>query len=238
MELSNVKVLSFDCYGTLIDWETGLLNILSPWLNNEDINNSDEEILDLFSNIEPEVQTKSPQLNYMNVLETVITKMGERFGIKADDGLIASFGNSVGAWPPFSDSLEALKTLQKHFKLVILSNIDNKSIKQSIGNHLQVDFYRVFTAEDIGSYKPDLNNFHYMVKHLNDLGIEAENILHVAQSLFHDHVPAKKLGLTTAWIDRGMSKGGSGATKHPGENIIPDYHFDSMEGFVKAINFV
>ena len=235
MNLSNIKILFFDCYGTLIDWETGLLNTLSPWIKGMGINKTDEEILDLFSKIEPQVQAETPGLNYRKVLMTVISKMGESFGIEVNDDRKEIFGNSVVDWPPFSDSLQALQTLQKHYKLVILSNIDKESIEQTIQNHFAVDFYQVYTAEEIGSYKPDLRNFHHMLEQLLSLGYKKENIMHVAQSLFHDHVPAKKLGLRSVWIDRRMSKEGSGATMIPQEDVAPDYRFESMGEFVKTV---
>ena len=145
-----------------------------------------------------------------------------------------AFGASVSDWPAFADSAVALKYLKKHYKLVILSNVDRKSFAAS-NQKLGVEFDAVYTAEDIGSYKPDARNFDYLLKHLKrDLGVTKDKVLHTAQSLHHDLVPATKAGLARAWIDRRFGQAGSGATKKVANPPNVHFHFKSMAEMAEA----
>ena len=213
MKLSNFDALSFDCYGTLIDWEAGILSGLRPWFEKNGKDLLDDEVLEAFGTCEPKVEHEFPNAPYPVILSHVHEMLGEQFGIPSTLEERDAFGASVKDWPAFPDSAEALKYLKENFKLFILSNIDKASFAES-EKKLGVKFDGVFTAGDeIGSYKPDERNFHFMLHALeNDYGIAPDRLLHVAQSLFHDHVPAKNLGLASAWIDRRAGKPGGGAT--------------------------
>ena len=219
MQLSDFKALSFDCYGTLIDWESGLAEALRPL--QERSGSTTEELIDAYGPIEHEVEEEYPNLRYSELLEKVHGRLSEQLGVEPDADAAREFGQSVGDWPAFPDTVEALRYLKQHFKLIILSNVDRASFARS-NERLGVEFDRIFTAEEIGSYKPDLRNFQYLLDGLDGLGISKKELLHTAQSLFHDHVPANRMGIASAWIDRRHDKAGSGAT------VLPDPmpHFD------------
>ena len=225
MQLSDFKALSFDCYGTLIDWEAGLAEALRPL--RERSGASEEEMIDAFGPIEHAVEEEFPERRYSDLLEAVHARLSERFGVEPDPEAGRAFGQSVGDWPAFPDTVEALQYLKRHFKLVILSNVDRASFAWS-NARLGVEFDHVFTAEEIGSYKPALRNFEYMLERLDGAGIAKGELLHTAQSLFHDHVPANALGIASAWIDRRHDKAGSGATVLPDPMPHFDFRFTSL----------
>ena len=218
--LSDFDALSFDCYGTLIDWETGLLTALR--LLSERSRVPDDELLEAYGVIELEIERENPGLVYSQLLEKVHAGLCDRLGVERDDVEAARLGASIGDWPAFPDSVEALRYLKQHFKLVILSNVDRLSFAGS-NRWLGVEFDHIFTAEDIGSYKPDLRNFEYLVTKLGEFGVPKDKLLHTAQSLFHDHVPANQMGIASAWIDRRHDKTGGGATVLP--DPLPHYDF-------------
>ena len=230
MRLPDFKALSFDCYGTLIDWETGLVEALRPLREN---GASAEEILDAYGPIEHEIEVEQPGLPYSQLLERVHERLSDRFGVEPDEVEAAKFGASVGDWPAFPDTAEALRYLKQHFKLIILSNVDRLSFAGS-NQRLGVEFDHIFTAQDIGSYKPDLRNFEYLLSHLAADGIEKGELLHVAQSLFHDHVPANQMGIASAWIDRRAGKPGGGATVTPDPMPHYDFRFTTLGELAEA----
>ncbi len=232
MILTDFDALTFDCYGTLIDWETGITAAVGAWLEGRGAARQPDAVLEAFADIENRLEADHPSLLYSDLLAAVLKEMGGRWGIACDDAEAAAFGASVPDWPAFADSAQALRTLKGHFKLVILSNVDRDSFAGS-NRRLGAPFDRVLTAQDIGSYKPDPRNFETMVAALADMGVEKSRILHVAQSRFHDHVPAKKMGLATAWIDRRHAKSGTGATQ-AAEDVWPDFTFTSLAGLVEA----
>jgi 2-haloalkanoic acid dehalogenase type II len=225
MQLSDFKALSFDCYGTLIDWETGILEALRPLRDRAGV--SAEDLLTAYGEVEHEVEVQHPSLAYSQLLEKVHAGLSRRFGIAENLKEAAKLGASVGDWPAFPDSAEALAYLKQHFKLIILSNVDRLSFAGS-QQRLGVEFDHVFTAQDIGSYKPDLRNFEYLVAHLAVDGIDKAALLHVAQSLFHDHVPANRMRIASAWIDRRHDKPGGGATVMPDPMPHYDFRFTSL----------
>jgi len=233
MRLIDFDVLSFDCYGTLIDWETGIRKALADWRRRENIQVSDEGFIEAFGRYEWEEQEENPALLYPEILGRVLKRMAAGWGVYASPDDVKAFGRSVGAWPAFPDSPLALAYLKQHFKLVILSNVDRESFSYSNAK-LGVEFDHIFTAQDIGSYKPDMENFQYLLSHLEDEGYLSSRILHVAESLYHDHIPAKKLGLATCWIHRRHDKQGHGATRAPDEKVQPDFRFDSLFEFADA----
>jgi len=229
--LTDFTTLTFDCYGTLIDWETGIWDALQPLIaacGRDDITR--EVALGEFGRLESAEQAATPDLVYPELLARVHENLARRFGIDAPAGLAREFGASLPHWPAFPDSADALRVLKKRFRLVILSNVDRAGFAASAGK-LGVEFDAVYTAEDIGSYKPDARNFAYLLEHLDqDLGVTPGEVLHTAQSLFHDHVPAAKAGLARAWIDRqGLSRGGGwGATAEVADRPEVDYLFFTL----------
>lgn len=231
MRLSDFKALSFDCYGTLIDWETGLTEALGPLL--ERSGQSADELLDAYGPIEHDLEETFPGLRYSGLLEKVHERLCDDFGVDRDAAEATALGASVGNWPAFPDSAEALAYLKGHFQLIILSNVDRASFAGS-NRRLGIEFDQVLTAEEIGSYKPDLRNFDYLLKRLAADGIGKGDLLHVAQSLFHDHVPANRMGIASAWIDRRHGKPGSGATKLPDPMPHYDFRFTSMSELAAA----
>jgi 2-haloacid dehalogenase len=233
MRLTDFKVLTFDCYGTLIDWESGLLAALRPLLERLGGKVADEAALAAFARHETAVEKAQPSLNYRKLLAECYRRLAGEWNTAITEADAERFGNSVPDWPAFPDSAAALGYLKQHYKLVILSNVDRASFAES-NKKLNVSFDAVCTAEDVGSYKPDKRNFDFVLKTVKDrLGFAPQDILHTAQSLFHDHQPAKAIGLATNWIDRRMGKSGSGATT-PVAGVKTDFHFPSMAAFVEA----
>ena len=205
--LTDYKVLTFDCYGTLIDWESGVWDALQPLLSQAADSGAAElpgrsAALAAFGEEESRMQSEQPGLLYPDLLTEVHWRMAKRWGMETSSELNSAFGQSITAWPAFPDTAEALRSLKRYYKLVILSNVNRAGFAAS-NRKLGVTFDAIYTAEDIGSYKPDRGNFTYMLDHLKrDHGLEPRDILHTAQSLFHDHVPATDFGLAKAWIDR------------------------------------
>ncbi len=238
MKLTDFKVLTFDCYGTLVDWEKGLTAAFGPWRRRVGVKAGNEELLAAFAQVESPVQTENPTLRYPDVLAESLKRLSAAMGAPATPEECTAFGAAIGDWPAFPDTPGAMRALKQHYRLVILSNVDRASFAKS-RNRIVSEMYEIYTAEDIGSYKPDPRNFEYLIKGVKkDFGIEKDEILHVAQSLFHDHVPAKKFGLATCWIDRRGAKGGSGATAPIAENVTPDWTFPTLQGLADARNAV
>ena len=233
MRLSDFSVLTFDCYGTLIDWETGIGEALAPWLTRAGVSVARDRVLEAFGELESAQQAATPGMRYPELLAEVHRGLAERFGIAPDAEAAAAFGASVGDWPAFPDSAAALAYLKQHYQLVILSNVDRASFARS-NQKLGVAFDAVYTAEDIGSYKPDPRNFDHLLRHLAERGIAKAQILHTAESLYHDHVPAKRIGLATCWIHRRAGKEGHGATRVPDAEVRPDFRFASLAAMAEA----
>lgn len=233
MKLTDFKVLSFDCYGTLIDWENGMLRGLQPLLKRLPSQPSRDEIFEAHALHEARQQTYTPAKPYREILAVVYRRLAEDFGLSVSWDECLAYGHGLRSWPAFHDSAGALQYLKKHFKLVMLSNIDNESFTAS-SKLLQVQFDAVYTAEDIGSYKPALRNFEYMLEMQEQMGISKAEILHVAESLFHDHDPANQLGLASCWIYRRFDQPGFGAAPKPKGMPKYNYQFNSMADFAKA----
>lgn len=227
MTFENIKALSFDCYGTLIDWETGILSALRPYLHTHGYMIADARILEEFGRAESRIERDNPDLPYTDVLRHVHHALARQFGIAEDIDEASRFAGSVGDWPPFPDTVDALRDLQTRYKLVVVSNIDRESFAAT-RKRLGVIFDAVVMAEDVGAYKPDHRMFQCALTVLSDMGIERQDILHVAQSLYHDHVPAKELGLRTVWVDRYAGHTGQGATVAPSVNVRPDHTVSNL----------
>ena len=233
MKLTDFKALTFDCYGTLIDWESGMVEGLEPLTSRAGRVLSRDEILEAHGRHESAQQAYTPGKVYRDLLPIVYRRLAEEWGVSVAWAECLAYGQSVKDWPAFPDTTKALQYLKKHYKLVILSNVDNESFSAS-NEKLQVDFDAIYTAEDIGSYKPADRNFDYMLAKLSDLGIEKHEILHTAESMFHDHAPANRHGLTSCWIYRRKDQEGFGATMNPGDMPKYDFRFDSMADLAKA----
>ncbi len=237
-KLTDYKVLTFDCYGTLIDWESGIWDALQPLLMSNNITDiSRDSALRAYAMLESKREAETPGMVYSEVLTNVHRQFAQQFSLQTDENLDSTFGDSLPHWPAFPDTADALRYLKTQFKLVILSNISDEGFAAS-NRKLGVEFDAIYTAEDIGSYKPSPANFRYLLEHLNnDLGLQKADILHAAQSLFHDHVPAKTFGLANAWIDRQrLSESGSwGATAKVAERPQIDFHFFSMGQMAQAV---
>jgi 2-haloacid dehalogenase len=222
------RALSFDCYGTLIDWETGIRQAMQPWAAGRGVDTGAEELLDRFGAHEHRIQSETPTLRYPLVLAETLRRIGADLGVEVSDAEAAEFGNSVGSWPAFADSAAALRRLQQRYRLIILSNVDRASFARS-NRRLGVTFDLVLTAEDIGSYKPDPANFERLLAELGPLGVARGELLHVAQSLFHDHGPAQRIDLPSVWIDRYGTPAGTGAS--PQSNVHVAWRFSTMAEF-------
>lgn len=239
MRLTDFHVLSFDCYGTLIDWEEGLWQALQPLLQRRALPMARDEALATFARHESAQQRTTPSLPYSALLATVHRRLAQEWHLPATAEDHQRFSCSVGLWPPFADTAAALRYLQKHDRLVILSNVDRQSFQGSAAR-LEVAFSAVYTAQDIGSYKPDPANFHYLLDRLAEQGHDKSDILHVAQSLFHDHAPAQDAGLATAWIDRRGQRGtassrqGWGATMPPPATVGHDFYYPDLAALAQA----
>ena len=225
MRLSDFTTLSFDCYGTLIDWEAGLGAALEPLRTAAGLDQ--QQLLEAYGRVEHAIEKEYPGIRYSELLAEVYNHLTDEFGLSRNAGAASAFGQSVGEWPAFPDSAEALRYLKQHFNLVILSNVDRASFARS-NDRLGVEFDAIFTAEEVGSYKPDPHNFQYLLDRLAERGIGRDALLHVAQSLFHDHVPANRFGIASAWIDRRAGKAGSGATVVPDPMPHYDFRFTSL----------
>ena len=234
MDFADFEALSFDCYGTLIDWEAGIANVLRRWADAHRCTLSDEELLVAYSVREAEAEIAAPTDLYPQILARSMRSLGTALGIAVSDAETDAFAKSVPDWPAFPDSADALARLDRRYKLIILSNVDRTSFAGS-NRRLGVTFASILTAEDVGSYKPSPRNFEALLVEAARLGIPEGKLLHVAQSLFHDHVPAKAAGLPTVWINRRHGKPGAGATPEPEIAVTPDWWFPSMAAFADAV---
>jgi 2-haloacid dehalogenase len=208
MDFSRFTTISFDCYGTLIDWESGILLVLRHVLANHGQTMPDAALLELYGEFEAEAES-GPYQSYRDVLQSVVRSFAGRFHFEATPAEIRSLHESVHSWPPFPDTVTVLRQLQDRFKLVVISNIDDDLFAET-QKHLGVDFDGVITAEQARSYKPSLNNFQMA---LGTLAVSPEQLLHAAQSIYHDVVPAHSLGISTVWVNRKSARPGIGAVR-------------------------
>lgn len=234
MKFDDFRVLTFDCYGTLIDWETGILAALRPWTTGAGISATNAEILGAFGEAESAAEHEMPSAIYPEILRATHARMAKRFGVEPDSEAADLLGRSVGDWPAFADTTDALKRLQRRFKLIVVSNVDRESFART-QERLGINFDAVVTAEEVGAYKPDVKMFLRAMEVAKGFGAERENILHVAQSLYHDHVPAKSFGLKTVWVRRPSKRGEFGATRDPGVDVNPDLVVHSMKELADLI---
>jgi len=233
MDLTTYKALSFDCYGTLIDWEAGLAAVLTPWAREQGLGLTGEELLLAYSGHEAAVEQETPAALYPDVLAAAFRRTGAGLGRPVSDEWAQRLGRSVPDWPAFPDSAGALARLARHYQLIIVSNVHREGFAGS-NRRLRGDFAAIITAEDTGAYKPAPNHFRALEVTLTQLGLERRDLLHVAQSLFHDHVPAKREGLASVWINRRHGRPGWGATPEPSGEWSYQLEFGSMADFADA----
>ncbi len=229
MNLAGFKVLSFDCYGTLIDWESGILAALRQ-ARGGDLDVTDDVALARYGEAEGAVQSDHPAMLYREVLRQVYLRLADAVHLDPGATYADAFANSVGAWEPFADSVDGLAYLREHYRLAVLSNVDRHSFART-REKLGDPFDYIFTAEEIGSYKPDLRNFQYLIANLEKDGIRQDELLHVAQSRFHDIAPARSLGMCSVWVNRRHDKGGEGATL-AADDATPDLEVKSLAELV------
>ena len=221
MVLSAFRAFTFDCYGTLIDWKRGILEALRSWTA---LSTDDETLLAAFRRYENPLKTRRPALPYPEILRRTFNAIAHEFGYAPADGDADVFAASIADWPPFANSVHALAYLREGAVLLVLSNVDRASLADSV-RRLGHPFYDVITAEDVGSYKPSPPHFEHAVAVLAEKDIAPGQVLHVAQSLYHDMQPARTIGFATCWINRrGLSP--------PAADEAPDMTFDDMAGLV------
>ena len=227
LDYGRFEALTFDCYGTLIDWEAGLTGAFAPVLRAHGVEADGEDILARYARYEAAAEA-GPYLRYRDVLATGLRGVAGELGFEPSAAEVAAFSGSVVDWPAFPDSTAALERLKGRFRLGVLTNCDDDLFAAS-NERLGVEFDWIVTAQQVGSYKPNERNFEVLFERL---ALPRERILHVAQSLFHDHAPAGRLGLHSVWIDRRHDRPGSGAT--PEASAVPDATFTDMASFAAA----
>jgi len=228
IDYSHFTVLSFDCYGTLIDWETGILGALRPMLERHGITTTAGQILEVYGELESQIESEGYR-PYRSVLRQVVGRLGERFEFTPSMDDLNCLAESIGRWPAFGDTVDALRRLHARYQLAVISNTDDDLFAET-NRALKVTFDHIITAAQVGAYKPSRDVFSYAVK---TIGVQQEQILHVAQSIFHDHVPAKEMGFTTVWINRRTGKSGGGAT--PPALARPDAEFPNLASLADAM---
>ncbi|MDR5880797.1 haloacid dehalogenase type II [Caballeronia sp. LZ032] len=233
MQLTEFKALTFDCYGTLIDWEAGIAAGLTKLAARLPVTLTRDHILEAHARHESKQQLLTPDLAYNRLLEIVYKRVAEEWEVGYAWDEAVAYGASVGDWPAFPDSASTLQYLKKYFRLVIVSNVDNASFEAS-KRKLGVEFDAIVTAEDVGSYKPARRNFDYLFDVLARLGVDKRETLHVADSNYHDLLPAEEYGMHGCWIHRRFEQRGFGATVKTLTEPAVDFKFTSMAQLVTA----
>ncbi|KAI0868970.1 HAD-like domain-containing protein [Hypoxylon argillaceum] len=247
-DLTGFKALSFDCYGTLIDWETGIQNALSPLISQLPSShpfktNPPTAALQRLGEITSSHEARTPAIPYNELLVMSLSDLARELGQPLPDSISEPFGNAVGTWLAFPDTVPGLQKLGRHYKLVILSNVDSANMAATVDRQLApARFDAVYTAQDVGSYKPARRNFEYLFGHAKrDLGVDWEKgeLLHVARSLGVDHVPAKEMGLRSVWISRGGDKEGyegvGGKLETYKDSTAFEWRFDTIRDFADEV---
>jgi 2-haloacid dehalogenase len=226
IEFERYKVFTFDCYGTLIDWETGIWSAVEPLLRLHGVGATRDDVLEIFGRLESEAE-QGVFRNYRTILETVMAGIASHYGFSVTREEAGAFADSVRRWPPFPDSRVALAALASKYRLAVISNVDDDLFAGSAAQ-LGAPFDWIITAEQVGSYKPSTNNF---LRAFERIGYPREEILHCAQSLYHDISPARALGLGTVWINRRRGKTGTGAT--PPADAVPDLEVPDLASLAR-----
>ncbi|KAI3540333.1 haloacid dehalogenase, type II [Colletotrichum filicis] len=254
-DLTKFKALSFDCYGTLIDWESGLRAGLEPIISRlpppsssssaGDAPPTEASLTKRFDTLSAALQSSSPTLRYDLNLSSSFRTLAAELGVSVTEEEATAFGSLPGTWAPFEDTIPGLEILKRRYKLIILSNIDASNISHTLKHFSPVAFDAVYTAERIGSYKPADGNFSYLFEHVEEeFGVKwddegGEGLLHVARSLTADHVPAKKFGLRSVWISRGGDakdgEGVGGDWEETKSDVGFEWRFDTIGEFAREV---
>jgi len=234
LDFSRFEFLTFDCYGTLINWEDGILRCLhrilaahgkEAWVKGQ--NTDDGTILKLYGDFEAEAE-QGEYRSYREVLQSVVQQFGEHLEVTPTDEQVRSLPESVPEWKPWADTVSALRSLQARFRLAIISNVDD-DLFAATEPQLEVNFDQIITAQQARAYKPSLKIFEVA---LSRIGTPASRVLHVGQSLYHDVIPAQSLGLATVWVNRPSPRSGVGAVKAAEGH--PDLEVSSLAQLVAA----
>ncbi len=226
--MKDFRVITFDCYGTLIDWETGILSTLRPLFTRYGVKIPDAEVLENYAAFESAAES-GPYIPYKSVLQQVVARFGEKFGFKPSEDESRSLEVSLPVWTPFNDTVDSLRTLKKSFRLAVISNIDDDLFART-AKVLGSPFDEVITAQQVKSYKPSRNNFERAIERL---GVPPQEILHAAQSLYHDIAPARTCGMSTVWVQRMSGRDGSGAT--PASDAPPDFSVPDLQSLLAHV---
>ncbi|MYB48616.1 MAG: haloacid dehalogenase type II [Dehalococcoidia bacterium] len=205
LDFGRFEWVSFDCYGTLVDWETGISEVVGEVLEARGVRMSRGETLGLFADVEPKVQGSGSFLKYREVLRRVMELMGRELGVELSESEMGCLADTLPDWPVFPDTVGALRALKERYRLAVVSNVDD-DLFAGTTEALEVEFDAVVTAEQVGSYKPDMRNFEVARERM---GVENERWLHVAESLYHDIGPANRLGIASVWVSRADRGGGT-----------------------------
>jgi len=234
VKLRNFNTLTFDVVGTLIDFEIGILNWFRPTLRRHGISKTDEEILTIFATVEDKYQKETPEKTFTEMLPAIYLDMAAMWNMEFLEEDAESFRESVRSWPPFPDSVEALRELKERYRLVAVTNADSWALE-----HMSVamgdPFDESITCDEVGINKPSPKVFEYVLEKLSPAGVEKKDILHTAQSQYHDIVPAAALGFSTMWIERRSGKEGYGATPEPERIVTPTFRADGMADFTRQV---
>ncbi len=229
LDLRNFDVISFDCYGTLIDWESGILDALRPFREAGKLDVSDESLLQSYAMLEATLEDGEYR-RYREVLRGVMRGLATRYSVPEAKVDLDALASSLPSWQPFPDTVEALQRLRAHYKLAIISNID-VDLFAGTAKHLNVEISHLITAEQVGAYKPSQENFTLA---LQSMGIPRERLLHAAQSRFHDIAPARALGISCVWVNRRSGKQGEGASGR--SNAVPDLEVPDLKTLADRVD--
>jgi 2-haloacid dehalogenase len=205
-DFSRYKILTFDCYGTLIDWESGIFSVLRPILAAHGKSIPDAQVLEMYGEMEAKAE-QGEFRNYRDVLQLVVSGFGKHLGFEPSDEEKRALPDSLANWLPFADTVNALERLKSKFKLAIISNVDDE-LFAATARRLKVNFDHVITAQQARCYKPGADIFKLALK---TIGIPPQQVLHCAQSVYHDVIPARSFGMSSVWVNRPSPRAGVGA---------------------------
>ena len=234
MPLRDHRIITFDVVGTLIDFETGILNYIQAIAKRGGLTLSAQQILEAYAVAEDHQHHLTPDLPFPSMLAPMYIEMAEKLGLPAGNGEAEGFRLSIPQWPAFPDAVAALKRLRKHFRLVAQTNSDNWALSH-FAQTLDQPFDDLITAEDVGRNKPDPQVFAYARGRQSVLGYKLADFLHVAQSQYHDIGVARKLGYAVCWIERRKGKDSTGATPPTQSVTVPDYHYATLAELADAV---
>lgn len=231
IDFDRFQALSFDCYGTLVDWEAGITGALRPLLDRHGAGLSDDEILEIYGRLEPEAEAGG-WVPYRTVLGRVVEGFARELTLSLDEGESGCLERSLGHWPLFPDTVQALGALSGRYDLAVVSNVDDDLFRET-AKGLGVAFTAVVTAQQVRSYKPSPSHFHELVGRLE---LDPGRVLHVAQSLYHDIEPAGRLGFSTVWVNRRAGRKTAGAT--PPSSARADLEVPDLATLVRTVGLV